>query len=226
MPTTRALAPIFFSPDTDSPEPLYRQLGTALLGDLRAGSIRLGDRLPSERDLAERLQVSRTTVTAAYQELKDLGLLRGYVGRGVIVIANDTDQTQAGVVPWAQLGARFMRHAPQSSQRHSSTEIPLADGWLNPGLIPRAALAACAASAAAQVEQLGTVTSPLGLPEPDPVTWTPRSTKSVIHGRLVRSLATNRNRPAVGNAVPPFATTLMALGVLTQRASAARILPG
>ena len=60
--------------------------------------------------------------------------------------------------------------------------------------------------------------------EPDPVTWTPRSTKSVIHGRPVRSLATNRNRPAVGNAVPLIATTLLAFG-LTRRASAARTLP-
>ena len=62
--------------------------------------------------------------------------------------------------------------------------------------------------------------------EPDPVTWTPRSTKSVIHGRTVRSLATNRNRPAVGNAVPSFATTPVAFGLLPQHASAARILPG
>ena len=58
--------------------------------------------------------------------------------------------------------------------------------------------------------------------EPDPVTWTPRSTKSVIHGRLVRSLATNRNRPAVGNAVSLIAMASAAL-VLTWRASAARI---
>ena len=35
------------------------------------------------------------------------------------------------------------------------------------------------------------------LTEPDPVRWTPRSTMSVIHGRPVRSLATNRE-PAVG----------------------------
>jgi hypothetical protein len=33
--------------------------------------------------------------------------------------------------------------------------------------------------------------------EPDPVKWTPRSTMSVIHGRPVRSLATNQE-PAVG----------------------------
>ena len=33
--------------------------------------------------------------------------------------------------------------------------------------------------------------------EPVPEAWTPRSTMSVIHGRPVRSLATNRE-PAVG----------------------------
>ena len=37
----------------------------------------------------------------------------------------------------------------------------------------------------------------LGLIEPVPIQWTPRSTMSVIHGRLVRALATNRE-PAVG----------------------------
>jgi integrase len=37
----------------------------------------------------------------------------------------------------------------------------------------------------------------LKLDEPVPVRWTPRSTMSVIHGRPVRSLATNRE-PAVG----------------------------
>ena len=60
--------------------------------------------------------------------------------------------------------------------------------------------------------------------EPDPVWWTPRSTKSVIHGRPVRSLATNRNRPAVGNAVPLIATMPESFG-MTRRASSARILP-
>ena len=60
---------------------------------------------------------------------------------------------------------------------------------------------------------------PVWIVEPDPVPWTPRSTKSVIHGRLVRSLATNRNLTAVGNAVPLIAPTPVALGLLTWRGS-------
>ncbi len=37
----------------------------------------------------------------------------------------------------------------------------------------------------------------VSMAEPVPVQWTPRSAMSVIHGRPVRSLATNRE-PAVG----------------------------
>ena len=42
----------------------------------------LGAKLPPERQLAEQLQASRTTVTNAYRELEAKGLVRGYVGRG------------------------------------------------------------------------------------------------------------------------------------------------
>ena len=40
--------------------------------------------------------------------------------------------------------------------------------------------------------------------ELDPVSWTPRSTKSVIHGRPVRSLATNRNGRRWVTRCPPL----------------------
>ena len=58
--------------------------------------------------------------------------------------------------------------------------------------------------------------------EPVPVQWTPRSAMSVIHGRPVPALATNRCRPSVGNAVPLIAPALFSL-VVIRRASASRI---
>lgn len=55
--------------------PLYRQLAEAIVALAEAGSLEHGMRLPSERALADRLHVSRNTVTAAYQHLRDVGWL-------------------------------------------------------------------------------------------------------------------------------------------------------
>jgi DNA-binding transcriptional regulator YhcF (GntR family) len=69
--------------------PLYRQLGDALAGAITDGVLDEGERLPSERELALRLGVSRTTVVTAYRELEARGLVRGHVGRGTFVCAAD-----------------------------------------------------------------------------------------------------------------------------------------
>jgi len=55
--------------------PLYRQLANGIESLARAGALEYGARLPSERDLAARLHVSRNTVKAAYQLLRDKGWL-------------------------------------------------------------------------------------------------------------------------------------------------------
>src|SRR3954453_23016117 len=75
--------------DTDADSRLYRQLGDALAGAIGDGSLAEGERLPSERDLALTLGVSRTTVVTAYRELEARGLVRGRVGRGTFVCAAD-----------------------------------------------------------------------------------------------------------------------------------------
>lgn len=66
---------------------LYRTLGDRIAAEIRGGGLQPGDRLPSERDLAELLRVSRTTVVNAYRELESAGLVRGHVGRGTYVCA-------------------------------------------------------------------------------------------------------------------------------------------
>jgi DNA-binding transcriptional MocR family regulator len=52
-----------------------------LILDGRVGS---GTRLPAERELAAQLEVSRTTVTAAYSELREAGYLRSTRGSGSV----------------------------------------------------------------------------------------------------------------------------------------------
>ncbi|MFC7548493.1 PLP-dependent aminotransferase family protein [Plantactinospora sp. GCM10030261] len=62
--------------------PDYLALAAAVRGLLADGRLPLGVRLPAERDLAEALGVSRTTVSAAYRELRDSGHLASRRGAG------------------------------------------------------------------------------------------------------------------------------------------------
>ncbi|WP_163510680.1 PLP-dependent aminotransferase family protein [Fodinicola acaciae] len=63
---------------------IYRQLHDAILD----GRLRPGERLPSARELAARLEVSRNTVAAAYERLTAEGFLVGKVGAGTYVQAD------------------------------------------------------------------------------------------------------------------------------------------
>lgn len=67
--------------------PVYRHIAQAIERNITTGALALDFRLPAERELAEALKVSRTTVVSAYRDLETRGLVRGYVGRGTFVSA-------------------------------------------------------------------------------------------------------------------------------------------
>jgi DNA-binding transcriptional MocR family regulator len=81
-------------------ESLYHQLVNALESAIEQGDLSPGARLPSERELAGLLKLSRTTTTNAYRELESRGLLRRHVGRGTFVCATP----QPDEVPFAWRG--------------------------------------------------------------------------------------------------------------------------
>ncbi|MET7443491.1 GntR family transcriptional regulator, partial [Streptomyces sp. NPDC005568] len=60
---------------TPDHEPRYRRVATQLLDELREGAIPPGERLPGERVLAARFDVSRETVRQALQMLRGSGLV-------------------------------------------------------------------------------------------------------------------------------------------------------
>ena len=60
--------------------PAYQGLADGLRMLIVDGRLPVGAQLPSERALAEALRVSRTTVTAAYQQMRDDGYLNGRRG--------------------------------------------------------------------------------------------------------------------------------------------------
>ncbi len=61
------------------------RLCAALRQAVRSGQARLGERLPSSRDLAQDLGLSRVTVEAAYAQLETEGYLRRQVGQGSFI---------------------------------------------------------------------------------------------------------------------------------------------
>src|ERR1051325_4141351 len=71
----------------DVSRPLYVQLQKSLTDAIESGHLPAGTRLPSERNLAGKLSLSRTTVVNAYRELESFGLVRSQVGRGTFVCA-------------------------------------------------------------------------------------------------------------------------------------------
>lgn len=164
MATPKTLADLGFEPDPDAPQPIYLQLTAALSNSIRTGRIAVGARLPSERLCAQHLGISRTTVTAAYQELMAMSLVRGHVGRGTIVIADDPGRAPAGAIAWSQRASRFTRPVQAHSVRTGPGVISLGDGWLHPSLAPHAALAASAAKAVKDPEVFTKAAPILGLP--------------------------------------------------------------
>lgn len=71
--------------ELDGRGPLYDQLTRALKMAIQDGRIVVGTQLPPTRELAEELELSRTTVLAAYEQLRAEGYIDGRVGSGSYV---------------------------------------------------------------------------------------------------------------------------------------------
>lgn len=74
-------------PDLDSADgPKYLAIADSMAAAIEAGDLRGGDRLPPQRDLAARLGVDLTTVTKAYDQARNRGLIvaRGRAGSFVL----------------------------------------------------------------------------------------------------------------------------------------------
>ncbi len=77
--------------ERDGTSAIYQQLAESLAWRIGTGELPPGTRLPSERDLARQLGISRTTAVSAYRELEARGLVRGHVGRGTYVCAGPAE---------------------------------------------------------------------------------------------------------------------------------------
>ena len=70
---------------------LYEQIVHQIEESIMAGTLKPGDQLPAERELAQKFGVSRTAVREAVKALREKGLVEAYSGRGTF-ITNSTLQ--------------------------------------------------------------------------------------------------------------------------------------
>ena len=71
-----------FAIDPSDPTPLYAQLERAIRVAIATGRLRVGDRLPTVRQLAVDLRVNANTVAKVYGELERAGVLETRRGVG------------------------------------------------------------------------------------------------------------------------------------------------
>src|ERR1700722_20051939 len=72
---------------------LYEQIVQQIEESIMQGTLKPGDQLPAERELAQQFGVSRTAVREAVKTLREKGLLEAYSGRGTFI----TDGTSENI---------------------------------------------------------------------------------------------------------------------------------
>jgi GntR family transcriptional repressor for pyruvate dehydrogenase complex len=76
---------------------VYEQIAEQIEQRIVNGTLRSGDRLPTERELAEQFQASRTAVREAMKTLAQKGLVDMRPGRGTVVIDGTTQALRHSV---------------------------------------------------------------------------------------------------------------------------------
>jgi DNA-binding FadR family transcriptional regulator len=112
----------------------YEQIAERLAADIRSGLLAPGERLPSERELARALEVSRASVREALAALQLRGVVETRAGAGTFVTAEPplSDAPQHDASPSAVLEARaqlepaIARLAAQRAQPDPAVENLLA----------------------------------------------------------------------------------------------------
>ena len=79
---------MFLHIERGSSTPISRQIAEQIAALCAAGSLKVGDRLPSVRQLAQELAVNQNTVLRVYERLSADGLLEMRHGEGTFVAAN------------------------------------------------------------------------------------------------------------------------------------------
>lgn len=83
--------------------PVYIQIHDKIKVDIENGVWAIGDRLPSERELATHFNVSRMTLRQAIQTLADEGILERKIGSGTYVARKKVQEKMTGTTSFTEI---------------------------------------------------------------------------------------------------------------------------
>ena len=80
-----------FQVDTNHPTPLYAQLERSIRFAIATGKLKIGDQLPTVRQLAVELRINANTVARVYAQLERSDVVETRRGVGTFVIARPNE---------------------------------------------------------------------------------------------------------------------------------------
>ncbi|MFW6269952.1 MAG: GntR family transcriptional regulator [Bacillota bacterium] len=69
----------------DTARPIYKQIMEYIIRKLATGELEAGEKLPSQRDMAQKLEVNPNTVQRAYREMENRRLIETRRGVGTFI---------------------------------------------------------------------------------------------------------------------------------------------
>ncbi|PKM70916.1 MAG: GntR family transcriptional regulator, partial [Firmicutes bacterium HGW-Firmicutes-17] len=129
-------------PDRSSKIPIYRQIIHFISTQIQSGAWEVGSQLPSQRDLAAKLGVNRSTITTVMDELAADGIIESNFKGGTRIISNTWALLLSEMSIWnryVNLGSFKSNHAMiQAINRLEFTPgiLRLGTGELDPTLFP------------------------------------------------------------------------------------------
>ncbi|MEY8347303.1 PLP-dependent aminotransferase family protein [Bacillus cereus] len=129
-------------PNRADKTPIYKQIADYIERGISSGEFSSDSMLPSERTLAKELQVNRSTVVAAYEELKSLGVVERTKGSGTRVNTDIWGVARKRTPNWGRYveDGSFLPNLPLVQHIRAETQkddlVNLASGELSPDLFP------------------------------------------------------------------------------------------
>ena len=91
--------------------PIYIRIHNDLKESIEKGKWQVGDRIPAERELAEKYGVSRMTLRQAVQTLVDEGILERRVGSGTFVARKKVQEKMSGTTSFYATDGKSRKNA-------------------------------------------------------------------------------------------------------------------